>query len=66
MNDNRYYSDLISEINFIVEKYKNVSVTGLCNSILGFNIPIITIGDGSQKIVYLGGQSGYDKLSHCR
>lgn len=63
MNENRYYSGLISEINFIVEKYQNVSVTGLCNSILGLNIPIITIGDGSQKIVYLGGQDGYDKLS---
>ena len=63
MNDNSCYSDLISQINFLVEKYPNVSVTALCNTILGVNIPIITIGEGTQKIVYLGGQSGCDKLS---
>lgn len=63
MKDGRYYLDIISEINFIVEKYNNVSVTGLCNSILGMNIPIITLGEGSKKIVYVGGQAGNDKLT---
>ena len=63
MKEKSYYSELISELDFIVQKYKNVSVTGLCNSILGVNIPVVTVGDGAQKIVYLGGQVGYDRLT---
>ena len=63
MKEKSYYSELISELDFIVQKHKNVSVTGLCNSILGVNIPIVTIGEGAQRIIYLGGQVGYDKLT---
>ena len=63
MKENKYYSELLYELNLIVEKYKNVSVAGLCNSVLGENIPIVTIGDGHQKVLYIGGHVGYDKLT---
>lgn len=63
MEEYGHYHDLIEEIGTLMEKYPRISVTGLCNSILGNNIPIITLGEGHTRIIYLGGEAGNDELS---
>ena len=57
------YNTLITEINLLIEKYPFLSVTGLCDSILGRTIPMISIGDGTKNIFYLGGERGNDPLT---
>ena len=57
------YEAMISETNFIMEKYSFVSVTGLCDSILGRTIPIISIGEGKTNVFYIGGEFASDSLT---
>ncbi len=63
MEYGKNYCSMMSEINSIVEGSDILSVTGLCTSVLGMNIPMITIGEGDTKIVYLGGELGFDKTT---
>lgn len=63
MEYGKNYFNMMTEINSLVENYEIASVAGLCDSILGINIPIITLGEGETKIVYLGGEIGCDSLS---
>lgn len=63
MEEHGYYHRLIGEIGALIEKYPKLSVTSLCNSILGNNIPIITLGEGETRIFYIGGEMGNDDLS---
>lgn len=57
------YEAMISEINLITEKYPFVSVTGLCDSILGRTIPIMSIGEGKINVFYIGGEIASDYLT---
>lgn len=63
MEEYGYYTSLIKETEQIIDKYSNVSVTSLCKSILGRDIPILTLGEGQTRIVYFGGELGSDKIS---
>lgn len=57
------YENMMQEINFYAEKYSALSVSGLCESILGRSIPVITLGEGECVIAYVGGLFGCDRVS---
>ena len=63
MEYGKNYRNMLAEINLILENFDDASFVGLCNSILGINVPVIFIGEGETKIVYLGGELGYDRLT---
>ena len=54
---------MIAEINAYMEKYSFISVTGLCDSILGRTVPVISLGEGKTVIAYVGGEQGNDVQS---
>ena len=57
------YEKMMTQINSYIEKYSVFSANGLCNSILGRNIPVIVLGEGENAIAYIGGLMGSDGIS---
>lgn len=57
------YNKMMSEIDLYVNKYPFISVIGICDSILGNNIPAIILGEGETVITYIGGEEGCDSIS---
>ena len=57
------YEKMMTQINSYIEKYSVFSANGLCNSMLGRNIPVIVLGEGENAIAYIGGLMGSDGIS---
>ncbi len=57
------YKLMMEYINIFAERYDNISVTYLCSSILGRNIPIIKLGDGKESVLYVGSHHGAEWMS---
>ena len=57
------YAKMMTEIDFYMNKYSFISVSGLCKSILGKMIPTIVLGEGKTVITYIGGEEGCDVVS---
>lgn len=57
------YAKMMNEIDAFMNKYPFVSVTGVCESILGRTVPAIILGEGESVVTYVGGEEGRDMLS---
>ena len=57
------YEKMMTEIDFYMNKYKFISVNGICESILGRMVPAIILGSGKRVVVYVGGEAGNDNVS---
>ena len=57
------YEKMMAQINSYIEKHLTFSANGLCDSILGKNIPVITLGEGANVLAYIGGLNGSDGVS---
>ena len=58
-----YYEKMMTEIDAYMNKYRFLSVTGVCESILGRSIPAIVLGEGKNIVTYVGGEEGCDAIS---
>ena len=57
------YTKMMTEIDFYVSKYRFISVSGICQSMLGKMIPAIMLGEGKTVVTFIGGQEGCDGIS---
>jgi hypothetical protein len=57
------YAKMMNEIDSYINKYPFVSVTGICESILGRHIPSVILGSGETVVAYVGGEDGRDSVS---
>ena len=57
------YKKMMIEIDNYMNKYSFLSVNGICESILGNTVPVLTLGEGKCVIAYIGGEEGYDIIS---
>lgn len=57
------YKKMMIEINNYMNKYSFLSVSGLCESMLGNVVPVLMLGEGKCVITYVGGEDGNDIIS---
>ncbi len=51
---------MMKYLNVMCERYKFISLTYIGESILGRGIPMISLGEGKKKVIYIGAHSGTD------
>lgn len=57
------YKLMMEYLNVFAERYDFISVTYLCPSILGKNIPVIKLGEGKESVLYVGSHHGAEWMS---
>lgn len=63
INDYYDYESLTRSINNLIEKYSFVDLGTIGNSILGHDIPRITIGKGNKSVIYIAGHHGMEWIT---
>ena len=56
------YTYMVECLNELCSRYANINVTSIGTSILGKSIPMICMGQGSRKTIYVGAIHGTDSL----
>ena len=57
------YDELTRKINELKSEYEFLNISNIGNSILGKNIPIITLGKGKKSVIYIGGHHGMEWIT---
>ncbi len=57
------HTQMMQYVDILTTRYPFLSVTGLCESIMGKSIPILTIGEGEKSIVYVGAHHGMEWIT---
>ena len=57
------YEELTFKINTLTEKYPFINVCNIGKSVLGRNIPLITLGSGKKSVVYIAGHHGMEWIT---
>lgn len=57
------YKKMIEYLNEFAERYDFLGITSLGESIMGRNIPLITLGEGKKSILYVGAHHGMEWIT---
>ena len=55
LNKSFDYNEMMNKINELKQKYEFLNISSIGKSILGRNIPLITLGNGKKSVIYIGG-----------
>ncbi len=57
------HDELTSKINELTQIYPFINVCNIGKSVLGKNIPLITLGNGNKSVIYIGGHHGMEWIT---
>lgn len=57
------HNELIKGLQKLAEDYNHINISTIGKSILGKQIPLITIGKGKQSVIYIGGHHGMEWIT---
>ena len=61
--ENIDHADMMRVIEVFIERYPNLSVNSLGKSILGREIPILELGKGRKRVIYIGAHHGMEGMT---
>lgn len=57
------YEELIKKIEYFKNSYPFFNVTSIGKTILGKSIPLVTLGNGTKSVIYIGGHHGMEWIT---